>query len=106
MPKKQRSGGQREKKQIRHLCRQPGRGIGCRFPNQLPHNAPEESEISHLHREFTLPDANIHSTRSTCHVERSETSLITSSACVATITGSTFSPIHIPPHCTLASQIT
>jgi hypothetical protein len=60
MPEKQRSGSQRKEKQIRHLCGQSGCGIGCCFPNQTAHYPPDEAQIFHLHREFTLPDVNIH----------------------------------------------
>ena len=60
MPEKQRTGGQRKEKQVRHLCGQSGRGIGCRFPNQTAQYAPDESEVFHRHPEFTLPDLNIH----------------------------------------------
>ena len=48
MPEKQCAGSQREKKQIRHLRRQPSRVIRCRFPNEPPRNIPNESEIFHL----------------------------------------------------------
>ena len=58
--RKSRPGASVKKKLIRHLGGQPGRRIGGGFPDQAPENSPDESEISHVRGEFTLPEPNIH----------------------------------------------
>ena len=50
VPEKKHAGRKREKEQIRHLRRQPGRIIRRSFPNQPVRNAPNEFEIFHLGR--------------------------------------------------------
>jgi hypothetical protein len=60
MPEKEQTGREGKEELIRHLGGQPRRGVHGGLVNQTPENAPDESEISHLRAEFTLPETNIH----------------------------------------------
>ena len=60
MPEKEQAGREGKEKLIRHLGGQTRGGVHGGLVNQTPENSPDESEVSHLRAEFTLPETNIH----------------------------------------------